>query len=64
MPVLLAIVAGLAIQFVPRAPLLQARLMFARIGPVPQGIVLAAVLVVTGALVSGQGVAPFIYYQF
>jgi alginate O-acetyltransferase complex protein AlgI len=64
MPVLLAIVAGLGLQFVPEAPLLQARLVFARIGPVPQGIILASVLVVTGALVSGQGVAPFIYYQF
>ena len=62
--VLAAIVAGLAMQFVPATSILQLRLRFARIGPVPQGIVLAAVLVVSGALVSGQGVAPFIYYQF
>ena len=62
--VLAAIVAGLALQFVPTTSILQLRLLFARIGPVPQGIVLAAVLVVSGALVSGQGVAPFIYYQF
>ena len=62
--VLLAIVAGLAIQFVPRAPLLQLRLAFARLGPVAQGAVLAMVLIVSGALVSGQGVAPFIYYRF
>jgi D-alanyl-lipoteichoic acid acyltransferase DltB (MBOAT superfamily) len=64
MPVLLAVVAGLALQFVPATPLLRLRQVFASMGAVPQGIILASVLVVTGALVSGQGVAPFIYYQF
>jgi alginate O-acetyltransferase complex protein AlgI len=64
MPVLAAIVAGLALQFVPSTSILQVRLLFARIGPVPQGIALASILVISGALVSGQGVAPFIYYQF
>jgi alginate O-acetyltransferase complex protein AlgI len=62
--VVAAIVAGLALQFVPQAPLLRLRLLFARLGPVPQSIALASVMMVTGALVSGQGVAPFIYYQF
>lgn len=62
--VLLAILAGFALQFVPKAPLLRAQLIFASIGAVPQGILLASVLVVSGALVSGQGIAPFIYYQF
>lgn len=60
----LAIVCGLATQCVPPTPLSWARALFARVGPVPQGIALAALLVVTGALVSGQGVAPFIYYRF
>jgi hypothetical protein len=41
-----------------------ARALFARLGPVPQGVALGAVLVVTSAVVSGQGVAPFIYYRF
>jgi len=59
-----AIAGGLALQFVPEPPVVQARLLFARIGAVPQGIVLASVLVITGALVGSQGVPPFIYYQF
>ncbi|MBV9282714.1 MAG: MBOAT family protein, partial [Chloroflexi bacterium] len=61
---LLAIITGLALQFLPRGPALQARELFARAGPVVQGVVLASVLFVTGALVTGQGVAPFIYYRF
>lgn len=60
----LAIVAGLAVQFVPRRPLIWFRVQFARLGPVAQGMALASVLIVSGALVSGQGVAPFIYYRF
>jgi D-alanyl-lipoteichoic acid acyltransferase DltB (MBOAT superfamily) len=63
-PLLAAILAGFALQFVPPAPILKLRLAFAGIGPVPQGVILATVLVISGALVSGQGVAPFIYYQF
>jgi alginate O-acetyltransferase complex protein AlgI len=62
--VVLLIGLGLGIQFVPRRPFLRFRETFARWGPLPQGIVLASVLFVTAALVSGQGVAPFIYYRF
>ena len=62
--VLLAIATGLALQFLPRGPALQARELFARLGPVTQGVALALVLMVTGVLVTGQGVAPFIYYRF
>jgi alginate O-acetyltransferase complex protein AlgI len=62
--VTLAVAVGLALQFIPRTPLQWARIRFARLGPVRQGIVLASILVVTGALVSGQSVAPFIYYRF
>jgi hypothetical protein len=62
--VLLAIAAGLAWQFLPLQPAVHARALFARLGAVPQGVALGAVLVVTSAVVSGQGVAPFIYYRF
>lgn len=63
-PLLLLIGGGLVVQFLPRQPLLEARAAFARLGPVPQGVALAAVLFVTSVLVTGQGVAPFIYYRF
>jgi D-alanyl-lipoteichoic acid acyltransferase DltB (MBOAT superfamily) len=63
-PVLLAIVCGLLPQFVPSRPGLRARALFARLDPVTQGIALTAVLVVASVFVTGQGVAPFIYYQF
>ena len=62
--VILAIATGFSVQFLPRAPLLDARLLFARLGPLVQGVALALVLVTTGVLVTGQGVAPFIYYRF
>jgi hypothetical protein len=62
--VYLAVVAGLAIQFLPREPALRARLMFAQLSPVLQGALLSIVLLITGVLVTGQGVAPFIYYRF
>ena len=64
MALLLTVAAGLALQFLPRSPLLWARAVFARLGPIPQGVVLAAVLVIASAVVTGQGVAPFIYYRF
>ncbi|HXT38375.1 MAG TPA: MBOAT family protein [Chloroflexota bacterium] len=60
----LAILLGLALQFVPTQPLRLGRDIFARLGPVPQGLAVAGVLLVTGALVTGPGVAPFIYYRF
>jgi D-alanyl-lipoteichoic acid acyltransferase DltB (MBOAT superfamily) len=63
-PILLLIGFGVILQFLPRRPALYARDFFARLGPVPQGVILAIVLVITGVLVTGQGVAPFIYYRF
>jgi D-alanyl-lipoteichoic acid acyltransferase DltB (MBOAT superfamily) len=63
-PILLLIGFGLILQFLPRRPALYVRDIFARLGPVPQGVILGAVLFVTGVLVTGQGVAPFIYYRF
>lgn len=62
--VLLAIAIGFSIQFLPRTLLLEARQFFGRLSPLIQGISLALVLFITGVLVTGQGVAPFIYYRF
>lgn len=62
--VALAIAVGLGIQFLPREPLAELRVMFARLNPVVQGVALAGVLFVTSVVVTGQGVAPFIYYRF
>jgi D-alanyl-lipoteichoic acid acyltransferase DltB (MBOAT superfamily) len=62
--VFLAIVCGLALQFLPARSGLQLRLLFARMGAAWQGVMLASVLFLTGVLVTGPGVAPFIYYRF
>ena len=62
--VLLAIGVGLAINFVPKAPGLAIRRMYAQLGPVGQGLAFAVVVLVCGAYITGQGVAPFIYYRF
>jgi alginate O-acetyltransferase complex protein AlgI len=62
--ILLAILCGFAIQFVPREPALYARDLFARAGPVVQSAFFGLVLFATGVVISGQGVAPFIYYRF
>jgi alginate O-acetyltransferase complex protein AlgI len=61
---LLTIAAGLAIQFLPRRPALAGRELFARLHPVYQGVVLAGVMLATSVALTGQGVAPFIYYRF
>jgi D-alanyl-lipoteichoic acid acyltransferase DltB (MBOAT superfamily) len=63
-PILILIGLGLTMQFAPRGPGVRARTLYARLGPVGQGVCLAAVLFLTGVLVTGQGVAPFIYYRF
>jgi len=63
-PVLALVAGGLALQFLPRRPVHYARDLFARLDPVAQGLALAGVLLVIGAYVTGQGVAPFIYYRF
>jgi D-alanyl-lipoteichoic acid acyltransferase DltB (MBOAT superfamily) len=62
--VMLAVATGFALQFLPREPVLRARVVFGRLNPVLQGVALGAVLFITGVLVTGQGVAPFIYYRF
>lgn len=63
-PVVLAIAIGLVLQFFPRAVLTRTWAEFGRWGPVPQGVALSVVVVITAAALSGQGVAPFIYYRF
>jgi alginate O-acetyltransferase complex protein AlgI len=60
----LAIATGFSVQFLPRAALIDGRRFFGRLGPLAQGAALALVLFTTGVLVTGQGVAPFIYYRF
>jgi alginate O-acetyltransferase complex protein AlgI len=62
--VLLAIFAGLAVQFVPQGfwPAVQVR--FATLGLFWQAALLAALIVVCNAIVGEQGVAPFIYFRF
>jgi alginate O-acetyltransferase complex protein AlgI len=62
--VLLAVAVGLSLHFLPPVPMLRAQEIFARIGPVGQGVILAAVLFVISVVETGQGVAPFIYYRF
>ena len=58
-PVLLAIVAGLGVQFVPAGfwPAVQTR--FGRLSYLRQGLLLGALLVLLDAMVGNQGVAPF-----
>jgi alginate O-acetyltransferase complex protein AlgI len=62
--VLLAIFAGLAVQFVPVGfwPAVQVR--FATLGLAWQAALLATLLVLCNAIVGEQGVAPFIYFRF
>src|SRR5579875_80939 len=62
--VFLLILGGLMLQFVPREPFLQWREAYARAPLVLQGVALAGVLFITSVFVTGQGVAPFIYYRF
>jgi alginate O-acetyltransferase complex protein AlgI len=62
--VILAILAGIGVQFIPPAPGLAMRRLFNEIGPVGQGVAFALVVLVCGAFITGEGVAPFIYYHF
>jgi alginate O-acetyltransferase complex protein AlgI len=62
--VLLAIFAGLAVQFVPLGfwPAVQVR--FATLSLAWQAVLLGTLIVVCNAIVGEQGVAPFIYFRF
>jgi len=61
---LIAVIAGtIGLQWLPRVTSTQAQLVFSRMGPAVQGVVLALALFVITTL-GPQGVAPFIYFQF
>ena len=61
--VVLIIIVGLAMQFVPRGFGERLQITFSHYSPLAQGAALALVLLVTDAL-GPQGVAAFIYFQF
>lgn len=63
-PVALAIFAAIGLQLVPAEPLRRVQLGLERLRPVALGAGLAVVIVVVGATLSSQGVAPFIYFRF
>jgi D-alanyl-lipoteichoic acid acyltransferase DltB (MBOAT superfamily) len=63
-PAVLAVVVVIGLQLLP-APRLEAiQVRIERLRPVVLAAGLAAVVMVAGATVSGQGVAPFIYFRF
>jgi D-alanyl-lipoteichoic acid acyltransferase DltB (MBOAT superfamily) len=63
-PVVLAIVVTVGLQFLPGDFLDRVTVRFERL-PVPAlGAALAVLILVAGATVSSQGVAPFIYFRF
>ncbi|HEX3606622.1 MAG TPA: MBOAT family protein [Candidatus Dormibacteraeota bacterium] len=61
--VLLAIAAGIGMQYLPSGLMGTAMARFSRMAPALQGAALAAALAGIGVL-GPQGVAPFIYYRF
>jgi alginate O-acetyltransferase complex protein AlgI len=61
--VVLAIVAMLFVQNLPRTPAEQMQIVFSRAGPILQGAALALVLFAITTL-GPEGVSPFIYFQF
>ncbi|MEA2496034.1 MAG: alginate O-acetyltransferase complex protein AlgI [Thermoleophilaceae bacterium] len=54
----------IAFQLLPPRPLERVRLRFERLNPALLGTALAVVILVVGATVPSQGVAPFIYFRF
>jgi alginate O-acetyltransferase complex protein AlgI len=60
-----SLVAGVVLfQVLPPDPLERLRLRVANLSPVALGFGLAAIVAFVGATVPGQGVPPFIYFQF
>jgi hypothetical protein len=62
-PIALA-VAVIGFQLLPPRPLEALRLRFERLNPVLLGTALTVVILIVGATVPSQGVAPFIYFRF
>jgi hypothetical protein len=63
-PVVLLIVAAIGLQLVPAHPLARLQLWLEGLRPAVLGAGLAVLIVIAGATVSSQGVAPFIYFRF
>jgi alginate O-acetyltransferase complex protein AlgI len=63
LPVVLAVGAGIAVQYIPVGTVGRLTARFAQLRPALQGGVAAAALLGIGAL-GPQGIAPFIYYRF
>jgi D-alanyl-lipoteichoic acid acyltransferase DltB (MBOAT superfamily) len=61
--VLLAIVVGLAEQYIPHDTMANTMARFSRLAPVAQGLILGVALLVTNTM-GPSGVAPFIYFRF
>ncbi len=63
-PVVLAVVATVGLQLLPERGTLALQGRFERLPIGALGVGLAALVIVVSATVSGQGVAPFIYFRF
>jgi hypothetical protein len=61
--VLLAIAAGIGVQYIPRDAVARIQIGVSRLAPALQGVGLAASLLLIGGL-GPEGVAPFIYFRF
>ena len=64
LPMILAILVGLVINFIPPQVGISLRRAYGRMSPVGQGLAFALVILICGAVITGPGVAPFIYFQF
>jgi alginate O-acetyltransferase complex protein AlgI len=63
-PVALAVVVAIGLQLVPQGPVSKFQLRLERLPAPALGFALAILIVLVGATVSSQGVAPFIYFRF
>ena len=61
--VVIAIVFGIAMQYIPSNAIDRAQVVFSRLTPVQMGLAMAVALIFIDAL-GPQGVAPFIYFAF
>jgi alginate O-acetyltransferase complex protein AlgI len=63
-PVVAVVVAVIAAQLLPEAPVARLRLRVESLSAAPLGVGLAAVVLLVAATVPAQGVPPFIYFRF
>jgi D-alanyl-lipoteichoic acid acyltransferase DltB (MBOAT superfamily) len=63
-PVVLAIVVVVGLQLFPERWIERVQVRIERVRPVLLGAALAVLIILVGATVSSQGVAPFIYFRF